>query len=1001
MAEHTEDEGIGLAVNSVSQPPPALCFSTVSPSHIHHREPLFTTPPIQQLTPPVQASFSMNRVVSPLPHLLMSGPAPTRQGPPLLPPSPGLMTNPPGITPSPSATSPPAPHFVSSSPTPTSAPSLSPSSSSSLASGLLSPNEEIWVENRSPEGKVYYYHARTRQSSWTRPEGVKVIQQENLGSIMMSQAISSPASLSSITLPKTPLLPTPVTAQETITSVPMVMPSKPPMIPSSASAVNLPISSGSSNAPVIAMVPTSSSAFPAFPALMMPLFRMPLPAMPVPVNGVQQVVAPGVLPINQSAPAVSITSASDWTEFRTSEGKSYYYNSITQETTWEKPEGLKEAENESEMMRLMMEAEFLNNEDEETQMGFEQEVKEELTEEQEAARKARPVASTPIAGTPWCVVWTGDGRVFFYNPTARLSMWERPEQLQNRRDVEKALQCPPHKKGLENHHRAALMKDEQEGSPSVDDLEHSAAKRPRLEEEEDEDDEEDEEEQKAARGRALVPMESRVAQFKEMLLQRGRSAGHTQSWREELEKCIPALYPEMKGAAALPSSHTTALRGSLESGGLAGEDECLLGCVSAFSTWEKERHKIVFDPRYLLLNTKERKQVFEQYVKMRAEEERKEKKNKIMQVKEEFRKMMEEAKLSAKTTFVEFTARHNRDPRFQALEKLKERETAFNEFMSTLRKRERENDKNRGEKVKQDFFQLLSDHHVDIHQRWSKVKDKMETDPRYRAVKSSLAREELYKSYLQQLNTRTEGESAADEEKQGRVEASLREREREVKRYRSEQSKEIDRERETHRREEAAQSFRALLTDTVKSPDVRWTDTRRSLKKDQRWASFSLLDREEKQKLFTEHIEALAKRRKEQFRLLLDETTQITLTSSWKEIKKLIKTDPRCIKFSSSDRQKQREFEDYLKDKLIAAKADFRTLLKETKLITYKSRRLSRDSPQHLSDIERILKNDQRFLRLECVKDERKRILQEYMVELERRGAPPPPTASEPTRRNR
>lgn len=30
--------------------------------------------------------------------------------------------------------------------------------------------------------------------------------------------------------------------------------------------------------------------------------------------------------------------------------------------------------------------------------------------------------------------------------------------------------------------------------------------------------------------------------------------------------------------------------------------------VSAFSTWEKELHKIVFDPRYLLLNSEERKQ---------------------------------------------------------------------------------------------------------------------------------------------------------------------------------------------------------------------------------------------------------------------------------------------------------------------------------------------------------------------------------------------------------
>lgn len=41
-------------------------------------------------------------------------------------------------------------------------------------------------------------------------------------------------------------------------------------------------------------------------------------------------------------------------------------------------------------------------------------------------------------------------------------------------------------------------------------------------------------------------------------------------------------------------------------------------------------------------------QVFDQYVKTRAEEERKEKKNKLMQAKDEFRRMMEEAKLTAR-----------------------------------------------------------------------------------------------------------------------------------------------------------------------------------------------------------------------------------------------------------------------------------------------------------------------------------------------------------------
>ncbi|KAL1387539.1 hypothetical protein pipiens_012714 [Culex pipiens pipiens] len=59
--------------------------------------------------------------------------------------------------------------------------------------------------------------------------------------------------------------------------------------------------------------------------------------------------------------------------------------------------------------------------------------------------------------------------------------------------------------------------------------------------------------------------------------------------------------------------------------------------VSAFSTLEKELHKIVFDPRYLLLTSKERKRVFKKYVKDRAEEERKEKKNKMKMKREEYR----------------------------------------------------------------------------------------------------------------------------------------------------------------------------------------------------------------------------------------------------------------------------------------------------------------------------------------------------------------------------
>ena len=48
-----------------------------------------------------------------------------------------------------------------------------------------------------------------------------------------------------------------------------------------------------------------------------------------------------------------------------------------------------------------------------------------------------------MTGTPLCVVWTRDGRVFFYNPSEHVSLWERPAILKGRSDVDKLLNEPP------------------------------------------------------------------------------------------------------------------------------------------------------------------------------------------------------------------------------------------------------------------------------------------------------------------------------------------------------------------------------------------------------------------------------------------------------------------------------------------------------------------------------------------------------------------------------
>nr|XP_025866523.1 transcription elongation regulator 1-like protein [Vulpes vulpes] len=113
--------------------------------------------------------------------------------------------------------------------------------------------------------------------------------------------------------------------------------------------------------------------------------------------------------------------------------------------------------------------------------------------------------------------------------------------------------------------------------------------------------------------------------------------------------------------------------------------------VSAFSTWEKELHKIVFDPRYLLLNSEERKQIFEQFVKTRIKEEYKEKKSKLLLAKEEFKKLLEESKVSPRTTFKEFAEKYGRDQRFRLVQKKKDQEHFFNQFILILKKRDKEN----------------------------------------------------------------------------------------------------------------------------------------------------------------------------------------------------------------------------------------------------------------------------------------------------------------------
>merc|ERR1719357_1078042 len=579
---------------------------------------------------------------------------------------------------------------------------------------------EIWVETKADGGKSYYYNATTRATQWTLPEGpdVKILTQDEVEKLQkkMTEGGDKDGEKSRND-----------SSSEQTPEPDTFNPGGPPPFGS------MPPFSG----------PPGGPGGP--PPWGMPPWGMPGPG------------GPGMPPWGMGGPGMPPVSEGmcKWTEHTAPDGKKYYYNAETQESVWENPQELKDWQ--VDQIRLhdprtsmilaglqgsgRVEVVETPKKDEEPKFftpAFlnlgENATKQQQQEAQKAAAaavlskknlsepgietgtpqaapkdKSRPISSTPVPGTPWCVVWTGDHRSFFYNPTNKQSVWEKPAEMVGRSDVAKMLESPA----------AAEEFKKRQQQKALPVFEEPVAKKARVVSEQ-------------------TPVVMTIGNEEVMIIKDDTAKKLPQGKEAAIEAEVRAA----RERAMVPlETRMLQFRGLLEE-----------KSVSAFSSWEKELSKIVFDPRYLLLTSKERKTVFDKYVRERADEERKEKKAKAKERKDNFIELCKEVGVTAKSSWSEFSREQAKDERFKAIEKSRDREAHFNDYVSELKKKDKEEKDEKRKAAKKGFKELLKETEgIDHHSHWSDFKKMISEDPRYVAVDKSNDREDWFLDYVQEL----------------------------------------------------------------------------------------------------------------------------------------------------------------------------------------------------------------------------------------------------------
>ncbi|XP_061991410.1 pre-mRNA-processing protein 40C isoform X1 [Rosa rugosa] len=567
-----------------------------------------------------------------------------------------------------------------------------------------------------------------------------------------------------------------------------------------------------------------------------------------------------------------------WTAHKAETGVVYYYNAVTGESTYEKPPGFKE-------------------------------------EPDKVSVQPVPVSTVNLSGTDWVLVTTSDGKKFYHNSKTKVSSWQIPNEVIEMRKKQDGDTPKEHPESVPNNSQMV----EKESAPiSLSAPAISTGGREAM----------------AYKASTLQGSSSALDLIKKKLQDSGApvtsspvsgpselngSRGVESTPKGQQSENSKDKLNDTNGDGNMSDSSSDsedADSGPTKEEGIIQFKEMLKERgVAPFSKWEKELPKIVFDPRFKAIPSYSRRALFEHYVKTRAEEERKEKRAAQKAAIEAFKQLLDEAveDIDDTTDYHSFRKKWGNDPRFENLDR-KDREHLLNERVLPLKKAAEEKAEAVRAAAATSFKCMLQEKgDITVNSRWSRVKDSLRNDPRYRSVKHE-DREVLFNKYISDLKAveeEAEREAKAKRDEQDK----LRERERELRKRKEREEQETERVRLKVRRKEAVSSFQALLVETIKDPQASWTESKPKLEKDpQRRAANPDLNSSDMEKLFRDHIKMLHERCAHEFRALLAEvlTTEAasqetedgkTVLNSWSTAKRFLKSDPRYNKMPRKDRE--------------------------------------------------------------------------------------------------